>query len=339
MNAEKKKKPVAAKIALSLAAVIVIVGIAGWLFISGKLGLIDRIKNENRINQNEETFEQDGDNGGESINSNEIDLNEDDINTFTAEDVKNILLIGSDARTKTEKHSRSDTMIICSINSKTKQIKLTSLMRDTYVAIPGFSKNRLNAAFAFGGMSLLNETIEKNFGIKIDGNVAVDFESFVEALVMVGDIEIEVSKEEANAVNRDGGFNIKPGLVTLTPDQALRYSRIRHLGRGDFDRTERQRKLVMAAFEKVKKLPFSEIMTLADKILPCFATDMTNGTIISYITQVLGGGYSMVGETLRIPVDGAWQYAMIDGKMAVVLPDLQKNSEALQEFIYGQTAR
>ena len=339
MNAEKKKKPIAAKIALSLAAVIVIVGIAGWLFISGKLGLIDRVKNENRINQNEETFEQDGDNGGESINSNEIDLNEDDINTFTAEDVKNILLIGSDARTKTEKHSRSDTMIICSINSKTKQIKLTSLMRDTYVAIPGFSKNRLNAAFAFGGMSLLNETIEKNFGIKIDGNVAVDFESFVEALVMVGDIQIEVSKEEANAVNRDGGFNIKSGLVTLTPDQALRYSRIRHLGRGDFDRTERQRKLVMAAFDKVKKLPLSEIMALADQILPCFATDMTNGTIISYITQVLGGGYSMAGETLRIPVDGAWQYAMIDGKMAVVLPDLQKNSEALQEFIYGQTAQ
>ena len=338
MSAEKKKKSIAGRIALSLAAVIVIAGLVGWLIISGKLGLINKIGNENTINRDQETFEQDDDNGGESINANDVDLNEDEIKTFTAADVKNILLIGTDGRTVTEKGTRSDTMIICSINSKTKEIKLTSFMRDTYVAIPGFSKNRLNAAHAFGGVNLLDETIEKNFGIHVDGNVVVNFDSFVEAMAQVGDIELEVSQAEADAINREGGFNIKAGKVALKPEEALMYVRIRHTGGGDFERTERQRKFLIAAVNKIKKLPLTELLSLADKILPCFATDMSNGTILSYITQVGTGGYAM-GDTLRIPVDNAWKYAMINDTMSVILPDLQKNSAALQEFIYGQTAQ
>jgi LCP family protein required for cell wall assembly len=228
-------------------------------------------------------------------------------------------------------------MIICSINSETKDIKLTSFMRDTYVAIPGYSKNRLNAAHAFGGVSLLDETMEKNFGIHIDGNVVVNFDNFIEAMAQVGDIELEISQAEANAINREGHFNIKAGKVALKPEEALMYVRIRHTGGGDFERTERQRKFIMAAFNKIRKLPISEMMSLADKLLPCFATDMNKSTILGYITQIGGGGYSM-GETLRIPIDGAWKYAMINDTMSVILPDLQKNSDAIKEFIYGQIA-
>ena len=337
MSAEKKKKSIASRVLLGLAAVIVIVGLAAWLFINGKLGLINRITDSNTINKNEETFEQGENNGGESIDEKDVDLNEDEIKTFTAADVKNILLIGTDGRTVTEKGTRSDTMIICSINSKTKEIKLTSFMRDTYVAIPGFSKNRLNAAHAFGGVNLLDETIEKNFGIHIDGNVVVNFDNFVEAMAQVGDIEMEISQAEASAINREGHFNLKAGKVALKPEEALMYVRIRHTGGGDFERTERQRKFIIAAFNKIKALPLSDLMSLANKILPCFATDMSNGTILGYITQVGTGGYS-VGETLRIPIDGAWKYAMINDTMSVVLPDLPKNSAALQEFIYGQAA-
>ncbi|MBO4862299.1 MAG: LCP family protein [Firmicutes bacterium] len=343
MSKEKKKRSITAKIALSLAAVIVIVGLAGWLIISGKLSLINRIGNENRIDPNEATFEEGENNGGESINANDVDLNDDNIKTFTADDVKNILLIGTDGRTVTEKGTRSDTMIICSINSKTKEIKLASLMRDTYVSIPGYSKNRLNAAHAFGGVSLLDETIEKNFGIKIDGNVLVNFESFVAAMSSVGDLEITLTKKEADYLNSDSevgnpDWNLKEGVNVLTPEQLLSYSRIRKVGQGDFERTERQRKVIIAAFNKIRKLSVSELLALADKVLPCFATDMSKGTIISYVTQVGGGNYK-IGDTLRIPLDGAWKYAMIDGTRSVVLPDLQKNSEALQEFIYGQTAQ
>ena len=343
MSASKKKKSTASKVVISLVAVIAIVGLIGWLLISGKLNLIERIGNEHRIDKNEETFEQGENNGGETINANEVDLNDNDIKTFTADDVKNILLIGTDGRTVTEKGTRSDTMIVCSINRKTKEIKLTSLMRDTYVSIPGYSKNRLNAAHAFGGVSLLDETIEKNFGLKIDGNVLVNFESFITAMTSVGNLDIYLTAKEASYLNNDPEFgnhkwNLKEGVNSLTPEQTLGYARTRNVGQGDFERTERQRKVVIAAFNKVKQLSLSEIMALADDVLPCFATDMSNGTILSYITQVGGGNYT-IGETLRVPIDGGWKYAMIDGTRSVVLPDLQKNSDAIKEFIYGQTAQ
>ena len=340
MKENKQKRSTAAKIAISLAAVIVIVGLTGWLIISGKLNLINKVTNENRIDPNEATFEDGEHNGGEAINANDVDLNEDDITTFTADDVKNILFIGIDARPG-EERGRSDSMIICSINTKTKELKLTSLLRDMYVAIPGYGKNRLNAAYIFGGMSLLDETIEKNFGVKIDGNVSVDFASFVEAFSAVGTIDVELSRQEAQYLNTTPEYSylkwgLKEGVNALTPEQALAYARTRKVGQGDFARSERQRKVLVAAFNKVKSLPLADILSLADKILPCFSTDMSNGTMLGYITQVGGGGYTMK-DTMRLPVDGAWKYAMIDETKSVVLPDLQKNSDAIKEFIYGQT--
>ena len=206
MSASKKKKSTASKVVISLVAVIAIVGLIGWLLISGKLNLIERIGNEHCIDKNEETFEQGENNGGEAINANEVDLNGEDIDTFKASDVKNILLIGYDLNADNSR-GRSDTMIICSVNTKTKDIKLTSLMRDMYVQIPGYSNNRLNAAYIFGGMSLLDEVIEKNFGIHIDGNVAVYFESFIEAMTAVGNLEISLTKKEANYLNTEPTYS------------------------------------------------------------------------------------------------------------------------------------
>lgn len=336
MSDNKTKKTIVSKVALSLLAVVVLVGLTAWLIISGKLDLISRIGNENRIDPSQETFEDGENNGGEAIDANEVDLNGDDISTFTAADVKNILFIGTDGRTVTEQGTRSDTMMLCSINSKTKEIKLTSFMRDTYVSIPGFSKNRINAAHAFGGVSLLDETIEKNFGIHVDGNVVVNFDGFVEVLTQVGGVEVELNQAEANAINHELGYRVKAGKMALKPDEALLYVRIRHTGGGDWERTERQRKFIMAAFNKVKTLSLSEMMSLADKVLPYFATDMSNSTIMGYVTKIGTGGYSM-GDSLRIPIDDAWKYAMINETMAVILPDLAKNSAALQEFIYGQS--
>lgn len=333
---EKKRMPLAAKICIAIVAVLVVGGLGAWMYVNGKLNLINRIIDTGRINRNEETFEAGENNGGEVINDEDVNFVLEDIKSLISDDVTNILLIGCDARPG-ETRGRSDSMMICSIKVSTKEIKLASLMRDTYVAIPGFSNNRLNAAFAFGGIALLDETIEKNLGIHIDGNVLVNFDSFVETLLQVGELQIEVSQAEADAVNREGGFSIKAGNVLLSPDEALMYARIRHLGHGDFDRTERQRKLVISAFNKIKAMPISEVMSMADKVLPCFSTDLTNTKILSYVFHVVSGGYSL-SETLRIPVDGAWKYAMINDYMSVILPDLPKNSKALQEYIYGTDA-
>jgi LCP family protein required for cell wall assembly len=336
MNSDNKKKPLAAKVLISLAAVIVIVGVIGWLFISGKLNLIIRVGNENTINRNEETFDP-GDINGNVIDKDEaeIQIDPDDIKLMTDERVVNILLIGSDALQLGEQ-DRSDTMIICSINRTTKEIKLISLLRDMYVKIPGFSNNRINAAYAFGGMALLDKTIEKNFGIKIDGNVAVNFDSFMEGIAILGDIDIELSKEEAEYMNKEFAWKewtFVEGMNRLEPGQALEYARMRHLGHGDWDRVDRQKKVIMTAFSKVKDLKWSELNALANKLFPCIATDMDNGTIFNLIRLVYAAKMQ-ISNTTSIPADGTWEYATIDN-MGVILPNTKKNSQYLQDYIYG----
>ena len=338
-----KKLPVAARIVIIILAVVIVAGLAGVLYVNGKLGLIERIKDETRINREDETFEVDPDdeNVGEEINPEDVDFNSGDLNVVSDSDVINILFIGSDAR-KTGQRSRSDSMIICSINRKTNEIKLVSLMRDMYVRIPGYSDNRINASYAFGGMSLLNEVIETNFGIKIDGNVAVDFESFVEALAQVGNLDISLSSTEANYLNnrpegKTGNWKLKSGVNDLTPEQVLAYSRIRKVGHSDFERTERQRRVIMAAFRKVKGQSLGELIKLAEGILPCIATDMNNAKILDLVRLVATKNMD-IGETYRIPINGAYKYATIR-KMSVIIPDLSKNSKALQEYIYGSSAQ
>ena len=336
MKSVKGKKSIASKIALSLAAVIVVVGVAAWLFISGKLNLIIHIGNENTINRNEETFDP-GDIQGNVVDPEdaEIQIDPDDIELMTNEKIVNILLIGSDALVLGEQ-DRSDTMIICSINRETKVIKLISLLRDMYVKIPGFSNNRINAAYAFGGMNLLDKTIEKNFGIRIDGNVAVNFNSFMEGITILGNIDMELSKEEAEYMNEEfawKGWKFHEGVNTLEPGQALEYARMRHLGHGDWDRVNRQKKVIMTAFSKVKDLKWSELNALANKLLPCFATDMDNGMVFNLIRLVYAAKMQ-ISATASIPAEGTWEYATIDN-MGVILPNTKKNSKFLQEFIYG----
>ena len=334
----KKKLSVGGKIALIVAGVVVVAGLAAWMIINDKLGLISRIKNEEPISNTDETFEETENNGGASIDqasaSKELEI--DDIELMTDSDVINILLVGSDGETSASR-TRSDAMIICSLNRKKGDIKLISLLRDMYVSIPGFSNNRINASYAFGGMSLLDETIEKNLGVKIDGNVAVNFDSFMEAIAQVGNIDIELNAKEANHLNTDAAYaankwKLHEGVNTLTPEQLLAYARIRHVGNGDWERTERQRKVIMAAFAKVKDLSAKEILALADKVLPCIATDMSNADILNLVRLVFTKKMNIAG-TYRIPVDNSWKYAMIE-KMGVIMADMKVNSKAIQDIIY-----
>ena len=337
----KKGISLGGKIALVFAGVIVVAGVTVWAVINNKLGKIGKIENVVPINKEDETFEQTDNNGGEKIDTNDADkaLNGDDIKLMTDSDVINILFVGSDGATASER-TRSDAMIICSLNRKRGEIKLVSLLRDMYVSIPGYSNNRINASYAFGGMPLLDQTIEKNFGVKIDGNVAVNFESFMEAIAQIGDVNIELNAKEANHLNtdaayRDKNWKLHEGVNTLTPEQLLAYSRIRHVGNGDWERTDRQRKVILAAFAKVRDLGLDEMLSLADKVLPCIATDMDKTTILNLVRLVFAKKMSIV-QTARIPVDNTWSYKMVE-KMGVILPDLKKNSEALHDILYGAT--
>lgn len=195
--------------------------------------------------------------------------------------IENILLIGSDRRSNRE-NGRADSMIILSINHSTKKIHLTSLMRAIYVCIPrssGDTWGMLNAAYSWGGPKLLISTVENNFRIKIDHYIAVDFESFQKAIDIVGGVELELTRAEANLLQLGG-----PGTYTLKGEKALDYARIRMLD-NDFIRTSRQRKVITALLQKARGIDLGTLNSLATSILPYVKTDMTNDVIFGYLLQ------------------------------------------------------
>ncbi len=256
----------------------------------------------------------------------------------TDKKVKNILLIGQDRREDEDEQQRSDSMIICSVNMKTDKITLVSLMRDMYVPIPGYQSNRINASYAIGGMKLLDETIEKNFGIHIDGNVEVDFEGFIDSMSEVGELEMELTQEEADYINErtvpGAGRELKEGVNALSARQTLHYARMRYVGNGDYERTERQRKVLIAAFDKMKASGLGTTIRTARHVLPNFTTDMSNKEIFGYVFKVKTGSMSIASETYRLPVDGAYSAERIN-EMEVLVPDIEKNRDELKRYLYG----
>ena len=194
--------------------------------------------------------------------------------------IKNILLIGQDRRSG-ETRARSDSMILCSINEYTKELTLTSLMRDMYVPYPGdYYPSRINHAFAWGGMSLLDQLIEEDFGITIDGNVVVDFDGFIQVMDLIAPLEIDLRDDEAWCMNLGNkNWMLHTGVNALNGEQILSYARIRYVGRADWERTERQRRVLSLAFDKVKNMSLTELTELANAALPCMTTDMSNAEI------------------------------------------------------------
>ena len=247
--------------------------------------------------------------------------------------IHNILLIGQDRRPG-EGRARSDSMILCSINEDTNQITLCSLMRDMYVPFPGdYSDNRINAAYTFGGMSLLDQLIKEDFGITIDGNVEVDFNGFISVMNLIAPLDIELTDAEAWYLNEGTDWMLRTGVNSLNGEQLLRYARMRHVGNGDFQRTERQRNVLNKAFAKAKNMSVSQLTELANAALPCVTTDLTNAEILKYVYMV-GVNRISIGGNYRLPAEGTYYPTMIRG-MSVLVPDLAQNSALLKEYLYN----
>ena len=261
------------------------------------------------------------------------------------ENVMNILLIGYDSR-DADSRGRSDTNILVSINQETKEITMTSIMRDCYVSIPGYGNNRINAAYAFGGGSLLIETIEKNFQISVNNYVAVNFYAFMDIIDMIGGIEIEVSDAEAEVMNRyirelnrlEGSEEAKDqlnqgGTLHLNGKQTLAYTRVRYVGNADFDRTERQRTVLKKVFEKAKQMDLLELNDLLNRLLPEVSTDMSEKEVLFLLLK--GPAYLQYDlKSLRIPADGTYESLRING-MEVLGVDLEANKKLLEQEVYG----
>lgn len=284
-----------------------------------------------------------------------VDISQYD--TVSDSDIINILLVGADKNPDEQDTDgaarRSDSMMIATLDMKHKKLKVTSLMRDMYVEIPGHGSQKLNAAYSLGGIKLLYQTIAKNFGIKMDGYAEVNFDAFIDVINAVGGVEATLTESEAtnlnntNYIRRKKFRNVKVGKQVLNGYQALGYCRIRHgkkvnghypavltaSGKGDdYGRAERQRLVIQALLKKVKSMSLTKWMELIDIILPNITTDLDKDDIYSYMFAVVQMGTTELNQ-YSLPIENGYTSQNIGGQDCLV-PDLPKNKSALYNFIY-----
>ena len=262
---------------------------------------------------------------------------------------ENILLLGGDARNM-EKYDRTDTMMILSINRDEAQVKMTSIMRDTWVELPGTGKNnKINAANVFGGPELAVETVNANFGTDIEDYVIVNMEDLLQIVDLMGGVDIEITESErvqinkniedyisavSGAANYDGDKTLgESGLVHLNGMMAVGYCRIRKID-SDYTRVMRQQTVLLALAEKAQNMEVEELTKVAGDIYQIINTSLSEEDIKSMATAFMVMEVSEVGQN-RIPADGTFQSGIFDG-IWMIKPDLEKNREQLHTFIYGE---
>lgn len=333
-------------------AVVLVVLIVVTASIEKILGMMNKVDEIPQDTMSAEEYQQmlDGmketvaeDYTGEVLHEDDVEWGSDEGLIEEGDDIINVLLIGQDRRSN-QGRSRSDVIILCTVNIPQKTLTFTSFMRDMYVQIPGYDDNRINVPYVLGGMELLDNTLKRNFGVEVDGNVEVDFQGFIGVIDLMGGIEMYIRQDEADYMNMnvswdvedgtDKQWNITEGVNHLTGSQALSYARMRYVGNADYERTERQRKVLSALVEKAKELSISELNVLMQHALPMLTTDMENSQIVGYALKVFPILPELEVKTLRIPVDGGYQSTYVR-EMAVLLPNLQKNRDALEEVILG----
>ena len=301
-NEKRKLKPFQITV-LVLIIILVLILLSIFLFISGKWGKV-----------------------------NKVDLNKEDIAVSTGvEDnlanFRNVAILGIDSREDTySKGNRSDCIIIASINNNTKDVKMVSVYRDTYVQIEGHGLDKITHAYSYGGAELALNTLNTNLDLNIEEFVVVNFDAVKDAVNNIGGVTINITDEEASHIS---GID-KAGTYNLTGEQALAYARIRHAEGGDYKRTERMRDVIAAIVEKVKTLNISQINKFIDEMLPKIYTNMTAADVFSFlpsitsvnITGSIGWPYNIKGITLD-----RWYGVPIT---------LESNVERLHKEIFGE---
>lgn len=251
----------------------------------------------------------------------------------SSEDYINILLVGQASR-EGNAERMADTMILVTLNTYEKSVTLTSFLRDSLVKPTdfrghSFGKIKLTTVYHLGSfydngniagsMEFMNQTLYSNFGIEVDHNFEVDFDCFVKILDLIDGVEIELTQEEADYLNKDDVwvyYDMEPGLQRLDGMVGLSYARMRKAtGDGDSDikRTARQRKLITAVIEKLKTRSVGELQNLANEVLPYITTSMTNAEITDLLMQVVPMLTDLkINPSGTCPVQGTYSGKMVD---------------------------
>ncbi len=297
-----------------------------------------------------------------------VDPDKLDLNENLPDHVVNILLIGIDGRTDEIETGtqHGDVQIIVSINKKDGTIKLTSVLRDLYVTIPGYkSKNRINVAYSRGGGQLAMRTMNKLLELNIQHYVVINFHGLASIIDALGGIDIELTKTEAGAINtylrkhppaydnQEKGYKRVPlekkkGVQHLDGVQAVMYARLRSID-NDFKRSERQRHLLELLLDKVLDggMEVDKLFNLLEVCLPYAKTNMSTMDLLQLAMGVLNAGIlerMENGEPLleqnRIPMDETWKYYTTEGGASVVAfrnaKRTKENVEGIHKFIYGE---
>lgn len=259
-------------------------------------------------------------------------------------DVYNVLLIGVDRR-DTSWAGNSDSMILMSLNYKKEQISMISLMRDTYVDIPGIGMRKLNAAHANGAGPLLLETVTQNYKIQVDRYVSVDFNSMIDIIDKIGGVELTLSKDEVRVANNyikemcnlknlnpTSYYFLQEGTKTCSGVQAVAYARIRYVGNADYERTERQRTVLTKIMEKMKSMSVAELYTFAEEVLPLVTHNIPEDEMWSLLAKAPSlFQYDLVKD--RIPYDNMYKVIYVK-KQDMLVPDWEATIAKLKETLY-----
>ena len=262
------------KVLLVILLLLIILGIIGWYIFNNKLSKVHY----------------------EGIPEEQIEVNEGV--ELEKKGYRNIAIFGVDSRADTYDDTRSDCIIIASINQETNEVKLISVYRDSFLNIDGHGLDKVTHAYAFGGAELSINTLNKNLDLDIKEYVSVNFGAVVDIINEIGGVEIKIENAELQYINNyiDGidkqegtktEHITKAGLQNLNGVQALAYSRIRYTAGGDYKRAERMRDVLSATFAKAQKLSITELNRMLNKLLPEVSTNIKVNEIKELIPEAL----------------------------------------------------
>lgn len=319
-NKKKKKKSLGFKIFLGFLCVILAFAVLGGGYFIGLLNKMDNVKLDNTdLGIVEEEFK-----------------DYDNVNK-----IKNIALFGIDAMDG--QTGRSDSIMIATLDPVHNKLKITSIMRDSYVYIDGHGQDKINHAYAFGGPQLAIKTINENFGLNIKDYITVDFSSLPTIINLLGGVDIEITNDEIQSFNeyidvlnyQEGTSSAKiysPGLQHLDGIQALAYSRIRDTAGGDYMRTQRHRTVLNALSNKILSTPVTSYPSLLNELLPFVETSLTTSDILSLATNVAAIGNNL--EQDRFPRDGYAEGKLID-EIYYLTFDIETAKEQMRNYIFN----
>lgn len=244
----------------------------------------------------------------------------------------NVLLIGTDRRD--DEYGLSDALLLANYNFNNNRLKLVSFMRDTYVNIPGFGMQKINAAHSFGGPELVRETLYENFGIATDYYASVDFNGFPHLfdLIIPGGIEVDIPYEMSHGIS----MTLEPGIQKLNGDQLLGYVRFRHDKNSDYGRVERQQEVLSAL--KTQGINLHSLLNLP-KIIGAAGTyvetDTDKLTLLNIGKSLVQGDANEV-ETMRIPVADTFTEERRNAGEVLVI-ELDANKAILHDFLASES--